>query len=475
MDEVIPEDVAKRSNSLASRDIAHLIHGYTNLDAHLQKGPLVIERGKGIYVYDEDGKEYIEGMAGLWCAGLGFGEEELAQAAVEQMRKLPYYHGFTHKSTPTSILLAEKLKQIAPADFSKVFFVNSGSEANDTQIKLVWYYNNAIGRPQKKKIISRIRGYHGVTVASASLTGLPMLHTDFDLPIAGILHTATPHHYREAWPGETEEEFASRLAGMLEAMIVQEGPDTVAAFIAEPIMGAGGVIVPPATYFPKIQAVCTKYDVLFIADEVICGFGRTGNVWGSQTFGIKPDLLSCAKQLSASYLPIAACLINEDVYQAMLDESRKVGTFGHGYTYSGHPVPAAVALKALELYETRGIYDNVNKVSPRFAERIAKMGDHPLVGNTRSVGLIGAIELVADKPSKTSFHASQAVGPKMQSLAETHGAIIRVIGGDHVAFCPPMIITESEIDELFDRVEKALDDTEAWVAKEGMRADARAA
>ncbi|MDJ0896680.1 MAG: aminotransferase, partial [Alphaproteobacteria bacterium] len=358
--------MAKRSNSLASRDIAHLIHGYTNLDAHLEKGPLVIERGKGIYVYDEDGKEYIEGMAGLWCAGLGFGEEELVEAAAEQMRKLPYYHGFTHKSTPTSILLAEKLKQIAPADFSKVFFVNSGSEANDTQIKLVWYYNNAIGRPQKKKIISRIRGYHGVTVASASLTGLPMLHTDFDLPIAGILHTATPHHYREAWPGETEEEFASRLAGMLEAMIIEEGPDTVAAFIAEPIMGAGGVIVPPATYFPKIQAVCTKYDVLFIADEVICGFGRTGNVWGSQTFGIKPDLLSCAKQLSASYLPIAACLINEDVYQAMLDESRKVGTFGHGYTYSGHPVPAAVALKALELYETRGIYDHVKKVSPRF-------------------------------------------------------------------------------------------------------------
>jgi len=284
--------MTQRSNSASARDIAYHLHPYTNAVKHEAEGPLVLTEGKGVYVYDENGKAYIEGMAGLWCASLGFGEERLVEAATRQLRKLPYYHNFTHKAANVAIDLAEKLIEIAPVPMSKVFFTNSGSEANDTVVKMVWYYNNAIGRPQKKKIISRLKGYHGVTVAAASLTGLPTNHIDFDLPIANILHTDCPHHYRFGQEGESEEDFASRMAANLEKLILDEGPDTVAAFIAEPVQGAGGVIVPPATYFEKVQAVLKKYDILFIADEVITGFGRTGNMFGTETFRLQPDIMT---------------------------------------------------------------------------------------------------------------------------------------------------------------------------------------
>ncbi|MEP4192938.1 MAG: aminotransferase, partial [Sneathiella sp.] len=348
-----------QGNSLASRDVQNVIHSYTNLSAHEKTGPLIIETGKGIHVYDDNGKEYIEGLAGLWCTSFGFGEKELIDAATQQMHKLPYYHSFASKSTEPGILLAEKLLEIAPSsDLSKAFFVNSGSEANDTVVKLVWYYNNSKGRPEKKKIISRQKAYHGVTVAAASMTGLPPLHNDFDLPIQNITHTSCPHYYRFGKEGETEEEFATRMATELEEKILSEGPETVAAFIAEPVMGAGGVIVPPVGYFEKIQAVLKKYDVLMVADEVICGFGRTGNMWGSETFGIKPDILSCAKALSSAYLPIAAVLVSEGIYQELVRQSEKHGAFAHGYTYSGHPVPAAVALRTLELMEERNILEH---------------------------------------------------------------------------------------------------------------------
>ncbi len=456
------------ANSPAARDIANVLHPYTNLARHEEIGPRIIDQGKGVYVYDDAGKEYIEGMAGLWSTSLGFGEPELVDAAVEQLKKLPYYHIFTHKSTNPSIDLAEKLKALAPAEFSKVFFANSGSEANDTLIKLLWYYNNALGRPEKKKIISRVKAYHGVTIASASLTGLPANHADFDLPIAGILHADCPHHYRFAEPGETEEEFATRLAANLEKLILDEGPETIAGFIAEPIMGAGGVIVPPATYFEKVQAVLTKYGIKFCVDEVICGFARTGNYWGSQTFNIKPDFLTCAKALSSSYLPISALMVPEDVFAAMQDQSRKIGTFGHGYTYSGHPVAAAVANKTLEIYEKRNIVDHVRAVSPRFQARLKALGNHPLVGEARGVGLIGAVELVANKAEKTPFNPPMVVGTHCFQRAEVHGLVVRNIV-DSVAICPPLVISESEIDDLFDRLEKALDDTEMFVAAEGLR------
>ena len=456
------------SNSLAGRDIEALIHPYTNLALHRERGPLILERGKGIYVWDRGGKQYIEGLAGLWCTALGFGEEALVEAAEEQLRKLPYYHLFGDKSHGPAIELGERLKAMAPIPVSKVFFVNSGSEANDSQIKLVWYYNNAKGRPRKKKIISRIKAYHGVTVATGSLTGLPSVHQDFDLPIPGILHTDCPHHYRFAKPGETEEEFATRLAENLEELILSENPDTVAAFIAEPVIGAGGVIVPPRTYFEKVETVLRKYDILFIDDEVICGFGRTGNMFGCETFSFTPDTLSVAKSLSSGYLPIGAVLIPDTIYQAMLEESRKLGAFGHGFTYSGHPACAAVALKNLDLIEERGIIHHVRKVAPRFQKRLKALGEHPLVGEARGIGLIGGCELVADKASKRSFDLKQGVGTYCVGRAQDRGLIVRGLG-DTIALCPPLIIIAEEIDELFDCFGRALDETEAWVKKEGLR------
>ncbi len=455
-------------NSPAARDIAHYLHPYTNLKLHAEKGPLIITEGKGIYVYDDSGNEYIEGLAGLWCTSLGFGEEELVEAATAQLKRLPYYHSFAHKSTNPDIDLAEKLKEIAPLPMSKVFFTNSGSEANDTVVKLVWYYNNALDRPEKKKIISRHKAYHGVTVASASLTGLPNNHRDFDLPIDRILHTECPHHYRFATEGESEEDFATRMAESLDKLIRDEGPETVAAFIAEPVMGAGGVLVPPRTYFAKVQEVLKRHDVLFIADEVICGFGRTGNMWGCQTYDLKPDIITCAKALSSGYLPIAAVLISEPIYQGLVTESEKIGVFAHGYTYSGHPVSAAVALRTLELMEERKVVAHIAAVAPQFQRRLRAFADHPLVGEARGVGLIGAVETVADKATKRPFDPAHKVGPYLEERCRAHGLILRSLL-DTIGICPPLIISEEQIDELFDRFTRALDDTEAWVAGQDLR------
>lgn len=459
----------REGNSLASRDVKSLIHSYTNLSTHEKNGPLIIETGKGIYVYDDDGKEYIEGLAGLWCTSFGFGEQELIDAAIKQMQKLPYYHSFASKSTEPGILLAEKLLEMAPVEFSKVFFVNSGSEANDTVVKMVWYYNNALGRKSKKKIISRQKAYHGVTVAAASLTGLPPLHNDFDLPIQNILHTSCPHYYRFGKDGESEEEFATRMANELEELILKEGPDTVAAFIAEPVMGAGGVIVPPKGYFEKIQAVLKKYDILLVADEVICGFGRTGNMWGTETMGMKPDILTCAKALSSAYLPIAAVMVSEEIFRGMVKQSEKHGAFAHGYTYSGHPVPAAVALRTMELMEERNIVDHVKAIAPIFEERFRKLEDHPLVGEVRTCGLVGAAELVADKATKRSFAPSVGAGNMAYLFMQEEGLISRAVAGDNLALCPPLIITVDEIHTMFDRYTRALDKLEEIVTKENLR------
>ncbi|AWY99911.1 putative aminotransferase [Rhodobiaceae bacterium] len=456
-------------SNAAIRDIETVIHPYTNLDAFRKTGPLILDRGEGIRVWDTDGNEYIEGMAGLWCTALGYSEQELIDAATEQMGQLPFTHVFSGKTHEKAAELAERLKAIAPHDASKVLFCGSGSEANDQQIKLVWYYNNARGKPNKKKIISRTRGYHGVTVASASLTGLPANHADFDLPLDGILHTDCPHYYRYAEPGETEDEFTTRLANNLDEMIQREGPDTIAAFIAEPIMGAGGVVIPPEDYFAKIHAVLDKYDIYVIADEVICGFGRTGNMFGSETYGFKPDSVSVAKALTSGYVPMGAVTVGEDMYEAMLEQSKKLGIFGHGFTYTGHPLAAAVGCKALEIYEKRNIVGHVRTVGPTFEKRMAALENHPLVGNSRAKGLIGAVELVADKETKRAFEASQGVGAAAQNNAQRHGLIVRAMGGDIVAFCPPLIIDEAQINEMFDKFEKGLDDTEAWISKEGLR------
>jgi 4-aminobutyrate--pyruvate transaminase len=341
---------------------------------------------------------------------------------------------------------------------SKAFFNNSGSEANDTAVKFVWYYNNALGRYRKKKIIARMKGYHGVTVATASLTGLPNNHIDFDLPIPQMRHADCPHHWRFAHEGESEEAFASRLAENLDLMIQREGPDTVAAFIAEPVMGAGGVIVPPKTYFEKIQPVLKKYDVLLIADEVICGFGRTGNMFGSETFRLEPDIMTMAKALSSAYLPISATLVGDKIYQALADRSDKIGTFGHGYTYSGHPVACAVAVETLKIYEERDIVGRARALSPRFLDGLRAFADHPLVGEVRGVGLIGAVELVTDKKRKTGFQPFGTAGNVFAARAQENGLICRNLG-DAVALCPPLIISEGEIDEAMRRFGLALDAT----------------
>ena len=453
-------------SNLAVRDVETLVHPYVNLASFRESGPLIIERGKGIYVYDTEGKPYIEGMAGLWCTALGYGNEELVEAAATQMRKLSFAHLFTGRSHDPAIELAEKLKEIAPVPISKVFFCNSGSEANDTQVKLVWYLNNARGRPQKKKIISRVKAYHGVTVAAASLTGIAGNHRDFDIPLPGFLHAGCPHHYRFAHEGESEEEFASRLADELEAMIVKEGPETVAAFIAEPVMGAGGVIVPPRTYFPKIMAVCARHDVFVISDEVICGFGRLGTLFGCQKLGFKPQAISIAKALSSAYLPIAAVMIPELMYEALLAESKKIGLFGHGFTYGGHPVSAAVALKAIEIYARDRVIEKATKRAPLFQARLKGLGEHPLVGEARGLGLIGGIELVADKASKRSFAPQHGVAAQTVRFAEQEGLIVRSVAGDVLTISPPLVIGAAQIEDLFNRLTRALDKTLDWVTRD---------
>ena len=448
--------------SLEAKDLEHLLHPTTNLKVHREKGPAVHMRAKGIYLWDNQGKQYIEGLAGLWCTALGYGEEELARVAMEQMKTLSYSQLFASKSNEPSILLAEKLKAMAPFDAGRVFFGLSGSDANDTQIKLMWYYHNAIGKPEKKKIISRLGGYHGVTVASGSLTGLPPFHANFDLPIPQVLHTNRPHYYRDAEGAESESDFCERIVANLQDLIVREGPETIAAFIAEPILGAGGVIVPPAGYYEKVQAVLARYGILFIDDEVICGFGRTGNAFGAQTMGINPTTMSVAKALSSAYQPISAVLIPEFMYEPFIEASSKAGIFGHGFTYTGHPVCAAVALRNLELMEERDIFAHAARVGAVFQERLQSLDEHPLVGNVRGAGLLGAAELMADKDARTPFDGTRGVGVYCNERCEAHGLILRNLV-DTMAICPPLVITEDQVGELFDKLEAALDDTLNWL------------
>ena len=444
------------------RDVESLLHPYTNLVRFRETGPLIIERGKGVRVYDERGKDYIEGLSGLWCTALGWGEEALVEAATEQMRRLSFGHLFAGKSHEPAIALAEKLKEIAPFPVGKVFFANSGSEANDTQIKLFWYANNARGESERKKIISREKAYHGVTIAAASLTNLPANHRSFDLPLGFVRFAECPHHYRAAEPEEGEEEFSERLARSLESLIEREGPETIAAMIVEPIQGAGGVILPPKGYFARIGHVLGRYGIPLIDDEVITGFGRTGNWFGCTTYGFHPATMTLAKALSSAYLPISALLISPEVSQLIEEESGRVGTFGHGYTYTGHPVAAAVALRTIEIFQQRNILSHVRNVSQRFLSRLSKLRDHPLVGEAAGIGLIGGIEIVADKAGKKNFPPTKLAAPTICRMIEEEGVIARPMLGDRIALCPPLIITEDEIDEMFDRFGRGLDRGLDW-------------
>jgi len=463
--------MARGAKSDAARDIAHFLHPYTDFRRHEKDGPLIVTGGEGVFIRDDSGRTYLEGMAGLWCVSLGYGEERLVAAATETMRTLSFAHGFSHRSHRPGIELAERLCAMAPPSpagpMSHALFANSGSEANDSAVKLVWYYNNARGRPEKKKIVARERAYHGVTVAAASLTGLPTNHQAFDLPIDRILRTDCPYYYRGAADGETEDAYATRLADNLDKLIRAEGPDTVAAFIAEPVMGAGGVIPPPAPYFDKIQKVLRAHDVLLIADEVICGFGRTGNMFGSETYGLVPDMVSVAKALTSAYLPMSALLISPEIYDAIASKSTEIGIFGHGVTYAGHPVCAAVALETLNIYEERDILGHVRALAPRFQDGLAALAGAPLVGEVRGVGLVAGVELVRDKAARQAFAPAEGIPAFLQNRALAHGLIVRAIG-DTVALCPPLVIDAGETDMLLARFAEALADTEAEARRRGL-------
>ncbi len=453
--------------SAKSKDSAYYLHGYTNAKTNEEQGPHVITEGKGIFVIDEDGNEYLEGFAGLWCASLGFSEPRLVEAATAQMKRLPYYHSFFQRNNDTAIDLAEKLIELAPVPMSKVFFSNSGSEASDSAMKFIWYYNNAIGRPEKKKIISRLNAYHGTTIGAASLTGIPVAHRAFDLPIPQVLHTEFPHYYREAETGESEEDFATRMADSLEQLILDEGPDTVAGFIAEPIMGGGGVIVPPATYFEKMQAVLRKYDVLTISDEVICGFGRTGNWFGCETVGFEPDIMVMAKGLTAAYAPLGAVMLSDEIVRELVDQSDKLGVFAHGFTYSGHPLSTAIGREAIRIYEERDIVGHVRTVGTRMQDGLRAHADNPLVGEVRGVGLMGAVHFVKNAEPREWFTAEDGVGSYFAKRALEYGLILRN-WADLVSLSPPLIISEDEVDDMLERFGRALDDTTAWAQDSGL-------
>ena len=445
-----------------------LIYPTTNLKQQGEK--LSIERGEGVYVYDNNGKQYLEGLAGLWCTSLGYGNQELIETTTEQMSKLAYSHMFGGKTHQMGTALAEKLAEMVPVENAKVFFGNSGSDANDTHIKLLRYYFNAIGKPEKRKIIARDRSYHGVTVASASLTGLVPNHTHFDLPFdaLGILRTDAPHYLRGRLQGESEADFVERITNNLEKLILAEGPETIAAFIAEPITGASGVIVPPEGYYERVQAILAKYDILFWADEVITGFGRTGKPFGCETMDIeKPALMTLAKQLSSAYMPISASVVRGDIYEAMVEPSAQVGVFGHGYTYSGHPVAAAVSLKTLEIYQRDNLFGHAAEVGDYMQQKLRALMDHPLVGEVRGKGMIAAVEMVANKETKEAF-AGGAVGAFAQQACQDHGLIVRAVAGSSIAFCP-LIASTAQIDEMVEKFSKALDDTLAYVVREGLR------
>jgi 4-aminobutyrate---pyruvate transaminase len=436
--------------------MTHLVYPSTNFKAIEQ---LTLTRGEGVYVWDDAGKQYLEGMAGLWCAALGHGNQEVIDAATVQLRELSYASLFGGKTHPKAIALADRLSAMLPMRDAAVFFGNSGSDANDSHIRMLRYYHAAIGKPEKRKIIARERSYHGVTVAAASLTGLPVMQQHFDLPVEalGILRTDHPHYYRGRRDGESELEFVERIVANLEALILREGPETIAAFIAEPITGASGVIVPPDGYYPRVQALLRKHDIMFWADEVITGFGRTGHPFGVTTMGIDtPDLMTLAKQLSAAYIPISAAAIRGDMYEAMIEQSAQAGIFGHGYTYSGHPVACAVALAVLDIYERDDLFARAARLGATMQARLRELESHPLVGEVRGRGLLAALELVTDKQTRAT---PPGLAAQAQRAALEQGLLVRAVAGSALAFCPPLVITEAQIDEMVAKTAAALDQT----------------
>ncbi|KRP99758.1 hypothetical protein AOQ73_19475 [Bradyrhizobium pachyrhizi] len=446
--------------TVAELDRSSVLHPFTQLKDYASGksgDPTIVAGGKGIRIEDTQGRSYIDGFAGLYCVNIGYGRTEVAEAIARQAYKLAYYHTYAAHTTEELATLSDRLVRMAPGKPSKVFFGLSGSDANETQAKLVWYYNNLRGQPKKKKIISRERGYHGCSVISGSMTGMSFYHDHMDLPFPGILHTGTPHYYWGAEPGETEETFSRRRAAELEELIVREGPETVGGFIAEPVLGTGGITPPPAGYWREVQAVLRRYDVLLIADEVICGFGRTGADFGSTLYGIEPDLVTVAKGLTSGYMPLSAAIVGERVYAVMEDAADRVGAFSHGYTYSGHPIAAAAANAVLDIVERERLSDRARIVGSYFQKRLKeRFAQLEIVGEVRGVGLLGAVEFVADRQTKRRFESELKVGARISKAARDRGLIARAMPhGDILGFAPPLVVTEGEIDEIVDLAYRA--------------------
>ncbi len=450
-------------DTLETRDTRSVIHGLTNLKRHLEIGPTVIESGHGVWVRDNHGREYIEAMSGLWCIALGYGDKRLAAVAARQMEQLAYYPLISHKSHPQAIELAEKLLAIAPVPMSRVWFANSGSEANDCAIRLAWYYWNAVGKPGKRKVMAHQQSYHGNTIATASLSGVAYNHQGFNLPLPGFLHVACPHYYRGGQAGESEVAYTQRLLAALEARIEAEGADTIAAFFTEPVIAAGGVIMPPAGYFDGLQKLLKKHDILLVCDEVVTGFARTGNMFGATTMNLLPDMLVYAKALSSAYIPISALLVNERIFTAIARQSDELGSFGLTMTYCGHPVASAVAREAIRIYEEEDFPARVRRLEAPFLGGLRGLASHPLVGEVRGLGLLAGVELVRDKSTHEPFAKNQKIGAICAALCEKHGLMLRAIG-DTLALCPPLVISETEIEELLARLRLALDETAATLS-----------
>ena len=463
----IPNDL-----SLEELDRRTVLHPSTHLKQHADGtagSPRIIDHGDRIHITDTAGRRSLDAFAGLYCTNVGYNRQEITAAISAQADKLAFYHAYAGHSHEPAIRLSERIIRMAPQGMSRVYYGSSGSDANETHAKLVWYYNNILGRPEKKKIIARQRGYHGSSVTSGSMTGLPLFHNAFDLPIAQIKHTTTPHYYRQHQPGETEEQFSQRCAEELEQLILAEGPETVAAFIAEPVLGTGGIVPPPAGYWAAIQPVLKKYDVLLIADEVVTGFGRIGSDFGSDHYGIEPDLMTVAKGLTSGYLPLSGAIVGERVWQVLEQGAEQMGPIGHGYTYSAHPLCAAAGNANLDILENEDLTANARDVGAYFQERLqAIFASHPLVGEARGVGLLGALEFMADGEQRIPFDPGLKVGARVAGACGERGLIARAMPhGDILGFAPPLVVTREDIDTIVDVTRQAVDAVTDELVREG--------
>jgi putrescine aminotransferase len=458
---------ARRSTADWQRlDTAHYLHPFTDFRELGIKGARIVTRAQGVYLWDSDGHKTLDAMSGLWCVNIGYGRKELADAAYRQMLELPFYNSFFQCAHPPAIDLARVLAEVAPPGFNHVFFTGSGSEANDTIVRMVRHYWASLGQPGRSVIVSRENAYHGSTVAGASLGGMKPMHAQGGLPIPGIVHIEQPYWYENG--GDlSPDEYGRQAAAALERKILELGAERVAAFIGEPIQGAGGVIIPPKTYWPEIERICRKYGILLIADEVICGFGRTGEWFGSTYFGFRPDLMAIAKGMSSGYLPIGGVLVSEPVAEVLISRG---GEFHHGFTYSGHPVACAVALANIAILRGEGIVDRARaQIGPYLAQRWRELADHPLVGEARIAGMIGALELVRDKATRQYFEKRGAVGLICRDICVANGLIMRATR-DSMLIAPPLVIRETEVDELVDKARRCLDLTLAEVRRQGRMA-----